>query len=352
MSAIHASPSDWANCRAAIREGSQSFHAASLLLPSSVRDPAFSLYAFCRDADDRIDSEKAGQIQIAQLRHRLDLVYADRPDNRSIDRTFADTVHKFAIPKTLPLALLEGLEWDINGQRYRNISELYAYAARVASAVGAMMTLLMGVRSPQALARACDLGIAMQLTNIARDVGEDARMGRIYLPLDWMEEAKIDVEAFLKDPDFTPELGNIVQRLLYVAEQRYQRALSGIGLLPTRCRPGIGAARLIYREIGRVIAAKDYDSVTARAVVPKQRKMVLLGEASLLCLPGTLASDQAEKPLPEVEFLVQAVMQNTAATPSVFAHPFWRIGAQVDSILELFLRMQQRDQVRQTAHHS
>ncbi len=101
----------------------------------------------------------------------------------------ADLVSAHRLPQALPAALIEGLAWDAQGRRYETLSDLTAYAARVAGSVGAMMTVLMGVRDGAVLARACDLGVAMQFTNIARDVGEDARAGRLYLPLAWMREA-------------------------------------------------------------------------------------------------------------------------------------------------------------------
>jgi phytoene synthase len=113
-------------------------------------------------------------------------------------------IETYHMPRALPEALLEGLAWDGMERRYASLSDLRAYSARVASAVGAMMCVLMEVRDPHALARACDLGVAMQLTNIARDVGEDARAGRLYLPTDWLEEEGIDIDAFLADPRPTP----------------------------------------------------------------------------------------------------------------------------------------------------
>ena len=126
----------------------------------------------------------------------------------------ADLMRRYAIPAALPEALLEGLAWDAEGRSYETIDELFDYAARVAGAVGVMMALIMDVRSPQALARACDLGVAMQLTNIARDVGEDARLGRIYLPRQWLREAGIDADAWLSGPNLDERLRPIVARLL------------------------------------------------------------------------------------------------------------------------------------------
>ena len=99
------------------------------------------------------------------------------------------------IPRALPEALLEGFAWDAAGRRYETLDEVEHYAARVAGCVGAMMTLVMGRRDPAILARACDLGVAMQLTNICRDVGEDARAGRLYLPLAWLRDNGIDPDG-------------------------------------------------------------------------------------------------------------------------------------------------------------
>lgn len=168
-------PQDMQFCRDAIRHGSLSFHAASKLLPQSVRDPALALYAFCRLADDEVDLKTEKAAAVLMLKERLELVYAGRPRNAAPDRAFAALVQGYEMPRALPEALLEGLAWDAMERRYDDISDLIAYSARVASAVGVMMSVLMGERNADATARACDLGVAMQLTNIARDVGEDAR---------------------------------------------------------------------------------------------------------------------------------------------------------------------------------
>ena len=166
---------DW--CREAIREGSYSFHAASKLLPADIRDAALALYAFCRVADDEVDFGDNKPAAVLALRDRLDLAYAGRPRNAPADRAFAALIADYDMPRELPEALLEGLAWDGMERRYATLSDLRAYSARVASAVGAMMCVLMRVRDPNALARACDLGVAMQLTNIARDVGRGCTRG-------------------------------------------------------------------------------------------------------------------------------------------------------------------------------
>ena len=189
---LHASAADVAECRATLRGGSRTFFAAALALPRSVRKPASGLYAFCRMADDAIDQgADRPAAALADLHRRLDAIYEGSPYPVAADRAFADCVEKHAIPKAFPLALLEGFEWDAAGRRYETLAELRAYGVRVAGTVGAMMALVMNVRNRRLIAHACELGVAMQLTNIARDVGEDARCGRLYLPMQWMRAAGI-----------------------------------------------------------------------------------------------------------------------------------------------------------------
>lgn len=242
-------PADLEHCRAVIRTGSLSFHTASRLLPGSVRDPALALYAFCRLADDEVDEGDAKGRAVLDLQERLELVYAGRPRNAPEDRAFAAIVTDFDMPRALPEALLEGLAWDATERRYATLSDVRCYSARVASAVGAMMCVLMRVRDRDALARACDLGVAMQLTNIARDVGEDARAGRIYLPTDWLADAGIDLDAFLNAPTADPQIRRMVRRLLAEARRLYIRSEAGVAALPRSARAGIFAARYILSLI-------------------------------------------------------------------------------------------------------
>ncbi len=299
-------PADIRTCRKQLRIGSQSFFAASMILPKPVRDPASALYAFCREADDAIDEfqNEDPSPALDALYARLKCIYADHPQPIAADRALAEVVKQFSIPYTLPAALIEGFEWDVDERRYESMSQLYGYAARVAGTVGVMMAMLMGARAPDVLARACDLGVAMQLTNIARDVGEDARAGRIYLPLDLLQQAGIDVTEFLAQPAFTPALGSVIREVLDTAEGLYQRAGSGIDRLPAASRPGIEAARRIYAEIGQVIRANGLDSVSQRAVVPRNRKIVLLAQSMASVVRNS--HRDTSPPLAEVAFLVDA----------------------------------------------
>lgn len=333
---------DLAACRALLRSGSRSFHTASLLLPRGLRDPASALYAFCRLADDAIDLDRDANA-LARLRDRLDRAYAGRPLPIPADRALAVVVARHSIPRALPDALLEGFAWDQSGRGYETISEVRDYAARVAGSVGAIMAVIMGVRAPEVVARACDLGVAMQLSNVARDVGEDARVGRLYLPRDWLREAGIDPDAWLARPVPGPALASVVRRLLAEADTLYRRATPGIACLPFACRPGIGAARHIYAEIGRAVERAGCDSVTRRAVVPGRRKLVLLGRsmAELGLTSLGLATSPAAPPLAETRFLVQAVQ---AAAPLPLRTPARSLDDRVAWLVDLFARLERRDQ--------
>ncbi|MEJ8562295.1 phytoene/squalene synthase family protein [Yoonia sp. GPGPB17] len=302
-------PDDLEHCREAIRHGSLSFHAASKLLPAKVRDPALALYAFCRLADDEVDEGDYQAGAVFRLQERLDAAYAGTPKNAPEDRAFAAIVEDFEMPRALPEALLEGLAWDAAAHRYDTLCSVRDYSARVASAVGAMMCVLMRVRDPDALARACDLGVAMQLTNIARDVGEDARMGRIYLPLDWLADAGIDPLNFVRDPLPTPEVQRMVKRLLAEANRLYLRSEAGIDVLPLQARTGIWAARLIYAGIGKQLRRQGYDSISMRARTSGRQKLGWLMQAGARTATSLVMPKSAviyAKPLPEVAFLVDA----------------------------------------------
>ncbi|PPD44761.1 MAG: phytoene synthase [Methylocystis sp.] len=326
-------------CREAIRQGSRSFHAASLVLPGHVRKPAYGLYAFCRLSDDAVDVEGGSFTALARLRERLACAYDGQPHPVSADRAMADLVRRYAIPRTVPEALLEGLAWDAEGRRYDTIHALHDYAARVAGTVGVMMTLMMGVRDPHTLARACDLGVAMQLTNIARDVGEDARAGRIYLPLAWLREAGIEPDAFLANPVPTPALRNVVARLLRDADALYRRARQGVAHLPRSCRPAILAAGLLYAEIGRELERRHaLDSVTHRARVGGKRKLALLTKA--VALSPLLSSGAALPALPATAFLIDAVTAHPLRAP---APEINGASAQFLRVLDIFERLERAE---------
>jgi len=341
--------SDLAACAAMLRAGSRSFFLASRLLPPRVRDGATALYAFCRSADDAVDDGAGDAAAVADLRDRLDRAYAGRPRPNPVDRAFAAAVGRAGIPKAIPDALVEGMAWDVEGRRYATLAEVNAYAARVAGTVGAMMALVMGVRDRDAVARACDLGVAMQLTNIARDVGEDAANGRLYLPRDWLAEDGLDPDAWLAAPRPHPAVRAATLRLLAVADALYQRAERGIDALPAACRPGIRAARHVYAEIGREVERLGDGAFARRAVVAPARKLALVRRAvtaSVRAVP-----QRAEPPLEETRFLVEAVAAHPA--PPDAREPassrWWDVEGRTVWVLHLFERLERRDRQRAPA---
>jgi 15-cis-phytoene synthase len=296
-------------CKALMRNGSKSFFAASLLLPARVRYPARALYAFCRVADDAIDNSTDPATQCQRLHARLDAIYAQRPGPDPADQALAALLHQQTLPRPLFDALLEGFSWDAEHRRYDTLADLQAYAARVAGTVGVMMALLMETQDADALARACELGVAMQLTNIARDVGEDARAGRLYLPLQWLRDEGVDPDAWLANPVFDARIARVIERLLAEADRLYAHGECGVRALPRDCRAAIQAARLIYADIGAVLRRKALDAIAQRAVVGKPRKLWLLARASTATVlapghPMDWANERA--PLPEVAFLIHA----------------------------------------------
>jgi 15-cis-phytoene synthase len=347
-----ATSADHAACRALIRSGSKSFFAASLLLPAKVRRPALALYGFCRLADDAVDNDSSdnrfssnrcgdnGHVDnpLNRLRERLALAYAGRPAPSAADRAFADVVSQYAIPRDLPEALLEGFDWDIQGRRYEDIAQLEAYAARVAGSVGAMMACLMDAREPHLVARACDLGVAMQLTNIARDVGEDARAGRLYLPLSWLREAGIDPDEWMRNPAFTPPLAQVISRLLVAADALYERADVGISGLPRECRRGIRAARFLYAEIGHELRRNGLDSVSRRTVAPAWRKLTVLARAWAAAHPRP--GDPQTGPLQPAQFLVDAAATRPGPHRPSAAIDF---DQKIEWLFGLFERLERRD---------
>jgi phytoene synthase len=280
-------PSDRLACRSWIKTHSKSFFLSSLLLPDRVRHASWALYAFCRRADDAVDEpvgagDPRGDAmrRVDWLRRRLDAVYAGRSIDDPIDRSFAEVVERHGIHRALPEALLAGMEMDARGVSYASDDDLLVYCFRVASTVGLMMTKIMTARADVAYLRAADLGVAMQLTNIARDVGEDARRGRVYLPDALLAEVGLDAEAVRRMAAPSANARESVRRILERADAHYRAAGQGIPLLPRSCRLAIASSRYIYAAIGTAIARNGYDSITRRAYVPLAHKLALVIRAA------------------------------------------------------------------------
>ncbi len=299
----------------AIKEGSKTFYLASQLLPKRVRVPAAVLYQFFRDADDAIDTATHPSGAITTLRQRVDALYSASPN--AADEAMHALVQHYDIPQALFDAMLEGFAWDCELRRYATLDDLLAYCVRVASTVGAAMTLLMGHRERATLARACDLGVAMQLTNIARDIGEDARQGRLYMPIQWLEEARINPDAWLDNPHWDIRWQELIKRLLDAAQHFYTKAQPGIRDLHQDCQAAIYTASQSYADIGEVIRKQGYNSIDTRAYTSRARKLWRLTQAATKRRRSNSQrnhSIQTGPALPQAEFLIDAIMQ-----PATFA---------------------------------
>lgn len=272
------------NSRVMIRKGSKSFSAASRLFDRSRRSSAYMLYAWCRYCDDQIDGQTLGfeaDVNKAAGMQRLQELYRETlratAGERVQDSVFVAlqrVVSEHAIPDRYPMELLEGFAMDVQGYRYQELDDTLLYCYHVAGVVGVMMAYVMGVRDRETLNRAADLGIAFQLTNIARDVIDDGRLGRVYVPESWLAEEGVPPDEIL-DPRHRPGLVRATQRLLAEAERYYDSANYGLPRLEFRSAWAVATARRVYREIGRQLIDAGTQAWEQRAVVGRPRKAYL-----------------------------------------------------------------------------
>lgn len=338
-------------CVAMMQGGSKTFFAASRLLPPRVRMAAIALYAFCRVADDLVDEAQPGDTPLAVLQERLNAIYAGTPNDHVEDHALSLVVQQYKLPRHLLDALIEGFSWDAAGRSYDTIEDLHAYAARVAGSVGAMMSWIMGPQSMDTLARACELGVAMQLTNIARDVGHDASIGRMYLPRRWLVEAGVNPEAWKAQPSFTPAISHVIERVLEEADRLYKQARSGIAALPPDCRAAICAASMIYAEIGHQLRREGLDSINQRTVVGTPRKLMLLASAWTQ-VHWIRVSEHNPEPLAAIAGLVQGCRDAVQQTSGKAYFPNRAMPQRVAWLLDLFERRENERLGRSTLNQT
>ncbi len=268
-------------CRASIAQHSKSFSLASRLLPLAVRDETAAVYAYCRRADDLIDlaSQRTPAEIIAGLRAELGSIYDGEAQAEPELSLFQQVVMRHSIPRHYPEELLAGMAMDATDTAYAQPDELLVYCFRVAGTVGLMMSHVLGVRDAAALRNAAHLGMAMQLTNICRDVREDWDRGRLYLPSAALRQAGAPgLREQLGEPlpiDAKQPIARVVRGLLQRADALYASGEAGVVHLPFRAAIAVRTARLVYSDIGRVVLACDADPFAPRAVVSTGRKLQL-----------------------------------------------------------------------------
>lgn len=280
---LHRYPPLSPDLAALLPQKARTFALASRFLPAQQREPVVVLYAFCRLLDDLVD-EPPAHMDCASIAARLEhwrawLLGRDACDTppEPIDLALAlrAVILEHALPPVYLTQLLDGLASDLEPVRIADFAALRQYSFLVAGTVGLAMSHLLGGRRPEALAAACDLGIAMQLTNILRDVGADIRGGRCYLPTSELAQlgyspARLSelVERGRPDDDFRAVMRFQIAR----ARDYYARGLAGVWLLPPDARPAILIAGRLYRAILNTIEANDYDVLRRRAVVSRLAK--------------------------------------------------------------------------------
>lgn len=266
-----------------IKQGSKSFAKAAMLFDRETRESVTMLYAWCRYCDDVIDGQTLGhdsQILSAaeklQRLHRLqwetERIYAGQPSNIQAFSALAQVVRKHDIAKRHLFELLEGFALDATEARFRTLDDTLHYCYHVAGVVGVMMARIMGVKDKEVIHRAADLGIAFQLTNIARDIRDDLRIGRCYLPEEWLHRRQIPL-GDIDSPEHQPALHALACDLVDLAERYYASARIGMAQLPWRCAWAIASALLIYRDIGLQLRSADAGAWDLRTHVSGRKKI-------------------------------------------------------------------------------
>lgn len=254
---------------------SKSFYFASGLLPEEKRAAVRALYAFCRTVDDIVDETPDAERDCKLDYWRAMVEAASFEDNDLIAAAWADTLTRYHIPRHYALQLIDGVARDLSQVRYQTFEELATYCYGAASTVGLMSMYIVGFKSNEAIPYAIKLGVALQMTNILRDVGEDARRGRVYLPQEDLHRFGLsdeDILAGRRDERFR----RLMRFEIGCANALYREAWPGIGMLNRDGRLAIAAAAEIYRGILGKIGANEYDVFNRRAYVPLAEKLLIL----------------------------------------------------------------------------
>jgi Phytoene/squalene synthetase len=262
--------------RETIGKGSKSFALASLLFSKRQKESAWKLYSWCRFCDDQVDNVPADSAA-DRLRYLENATKNVMLDENSIlpFRGLKDVIEHHQLPQRHPLELLRGMRMDVEGRRYQTLAELEEYCYCVAGVVGLMMCSVMGVKSEQAYPHAVAMGNAMQLTNICRDIREDYQRGRIYLPLEWLNEKSLNAENLL-NPENEMAVVELQERLLQRADELYRQGYAGLKYLSFRSAWAVLVAAKVYSHIGVLIRKSPSRSLRERTIVSLSKKIFLV----------------------------------------------------------------------------
>jgi phytoene synthase len=277
-------PNDY--CRQRTAASGSSFFASFLFLPRKKKDAMYALYAFCREVDDVVDECREptlAAIKLAWWKEEIERVFAGKAEH-PVGRALMLCIEAFQLEKELFLAVIAGMETDLRQNRYQDFDALSLYCYHVASVVGLISARIFGFRDEKTLDYAHDLGMALQLTNIIRDVGEDAERGRIYLPLQELERFGV-TEADILQGRQTAEFNELMRFQAERAEGFYVSAFNSLTAGDRAApRPGLVMAA-IYRALLREIVAADFPVLTSRVRLTKLFKLWLAARTWVRGMP-------------------------------------------------------------------
>ena len=264
-------------CKQKAAQSGSSFTVSFIFLPKNKRDAMTALYAFCREVDDVVDEcsdFNVAQIKLNWWKNEIENLYANKPQH-PVSFALQPFIKQFSLAQEHFLEIIDGMEMDIKFNRYEDFKQLQLYCYRVASCVGLLAAQVFGFNNRKTLKYAHDLGMAFQLTNIIRDVGEDARRGRIYLPLDELRKAKVSEDDILKSRE-TPEVKALIEFQIERAESFYDKALRELPAEDAKQqRAGLMMAA-IYRTLLREIKSDGAETVLNHKIaIPPVRKLML-----------------------------------------------------------------------------
>ncbi|HEY6301038.1 MAG TPA: presqualene diphosphate synthase HpnD [Candidatus Binatus sp.] len=270
---------DYERCAQVTRRSRSSFYYAFILLPPERRRGLYAVYAFCRFIDDIADDESIREpaLLLKRWREELERVYSGAP-TRALSRALADSARRFKIPRELFEEIINGVEMDLSRKRYQTWDELRPYCYRVASALGLICIEIFGYRNPAAKLYAENLGLALQLTNILRDVREDAERGRIYLPLEDLARFNVSEQEILGGV-YSPNFVNLMDFEARRARELYALAQSELALEDRATLLTAEAMRLIYAALLERIIKSNYRVLDRRHSLSAPHKLYLVGRA-------------------------------------------------------------------------
>ncbi|WP_241596183.1 15-cis-phytoene synthase CrtB [Rosenbergiella epipactidis] len=266
--------------------GSKSFAAASTLFDPATRRSVLMLYAWCRYCDDTIDDQVLGfrteqpaadtvAERLADLRSQTASAFAGESQSIPAFAALQQVINEHGLSQQFAFDHLQGYAMDVEQTHYVTLNQTLTYCYHVAGVVGLMMAQIMGAKSSTTLDSACDLGLAFQLTNIARDIVEDAEAGRCYLPEQWLREEGLSLDNFAA-PEHRQALSRVAARLVDYADPYYHSAYQGLPALPLRSAWAVATARRVYREIGRRVKKAGAGAWQQRLSTAKWEKLLML----------------------------------------------------------------------------